>query len=116
MFGTKRSLVLLAVTACLRFPLPCGVVSAQESVPQPTRQAPVPSVVHLTLEESVQRAISVNKLLALGAMNVTSKGYATRVPALRRQQPAPPNGARIAPMLQGAVPGSSVVPFSVPRY
>jgi outer membrane protein TolC len=30
------------------------------------------------LEEATQRAISVNKLLALGAMNVTSKGYATR--------------------------------------
>jgi outer membrane protein TolC len=35
--------------------------------------------VHLSLPDAVQRALAVNKLLALGAMNVQSKGFATRV-------------------------------------
>src|SRR6516164_9424218 len=79
MYRTKRALILVAVGSWVSFPLVCGVAaSAQEPMPRPIQQAPTPSVVHLTLEEATQRAISVNKLLALGAMNVTSKGYATR--------------------------------------
>jgi outer membrane protein TolC len=34
-------------------------------------------VVHLTIDEAVHRAISVNKLLSLGGMNVQSKDFAT---------------------------------------
>jgi outer membrane protein TolC len=79
MLQPKRTLVVAVLSSCLGFPLlRTGTVAAQEAIAHPPQQTPAPSVVHLTLEEAAQRAISVNKLLALGTMNVTSKSYATR--------------------------------------
>jgi outer membrane protein TolC len=50
----------------------------QEKITHPPAAVQAPGVVNLTLEQAVERAVSVNKLLALGNMNVESKGYATR--------------------------------------
>jgi outer membrane protein TolC len=50
----------------------------QEKITHPPEAVQPSGVVNLTLEQAVARAISVNKLLALGNMNVESKGYATR--------------------------------------
>jgi outer membrane protein len=82
----RRVLVLVALGTSIWFAVvDSGVSSAQESkspaggvppAPQPIQ--PPAAVVRLTLEEAAQRAVTVNKLLALGAMNVESKGYATR--------------------------------------
>src|SRR5262245_19531111 len=53
--------------------------SAQEPAPKNSTLANVPpGTVRLTLDEIKQRVLADNKLLQLAAMNVQSKGYATR--------------------------------------
>ena len=57
--------------------------AARAAAPAPPTGAPVtqssqPNIVHLTLEEAKQRALSNNKLLNLAALNADSKAFAIK--------------------------------------
>jgi outer membrane protein TolC len=63
-----------AILAALCF---AGLFASRSAAQQAPANAP-PGTVRLTLDEIKQRVLADNKLLQLAAMNVQSKGYATR--------------------------------------
>lgn len=59
--------------------IPTGLMAQPHpAAAAPADGAPGPNVTHLTLDDVKQRVLANNKLLQLAALNVQSKGYATR--------------------------------------
>jgi outer membrane protein TolC len=79
--NTRNSALVL--WAALGFLAAAGTpgLRAQEALPPPAaaQAAPVqPGVVHLTLEQAKERALTANKGIALGNVNIESKEYAVK--------------------------------------
>src|SRR5438132_11566040 len=75
MNNPSRMLLLSLFVGCYLAMLPTSPVAAQNG---PAKTAAAPTTLRLTLDEVKQRVLADNKLLQLAALNVQSKGYATR--------------------------------------
>src|SRR5262249_44765532 len=75
----RRNVPSVTLTTLFLATLASFPVAAQDKPADvPSAGKAGPAVLHLTLDEIKQRVLADNKLLHLAALNVESKGYATR--------------------------------------